>query len=53
MRDAFAGLFGGLSGVFGSGSQTEGDVVTTIEPTVQAYLEKVLTESNELNIKFI
>ena len=44
--DVFAELFSGLKdSVFGSGSAHSGDIITTIEPTVQAYLEKVLAET--------
>jgi cell division protein FtsI (penicillin-binding protein 3)/stage V sporulation protein D (sporulation-specific penicillin-binding protein) len=43
--DTFAGLFGGLGSIFGSDSDTQGDVITTIEPSVQSYLEKVLTDT--------
>ncbi len=44
--DAFAGLFSGLGSVFGSNADTAGDIVTTIEPSVQNYLEKVLTDAS-------
>ncbi|MDE1975102.1 MAG: penicillin-binding protein 2 [Patescibacteria group bacterium] len=45
ISDAFAELFGG-SGAGGSRDDGKsGDIVTTIEPTVQAYLEKVLSET--------
>ena len=43
--DTFAGLFGGLGSIFGSDSDTQGDVVTSIEPTVESYLEKVLSDT--------
>lgn len=42
--NAFASLFSGISSAFSSGSD-QGDVVTSIEPTVQAYLEKVLSQT--------
>jgi len=38
----FAQLFSGISSVF-SGNDDAGDLVTTVEPTVEAYLEKVLS----------
>lgn len=44
--DVFAGLFSGLGSVFGSGSDTQGDIVTAIEPTVETYLEKVLSDTS-------
>jgi cell division protein FtsI/penicillin-binding protein 2 len=45
--NVFADLFSGLGSVFADDSGAEGDVVTTIEPTVQAYLEKVLADTSE------
>ena len=42
----FAQLFGDLDSVFGSKSSGSGDIVTTIEPTVEKYLEKVLGEAS-------
>ncbi|HEX7724612.1 MAG TPA: penicillin-binding protein 2 [Candidatus Paceibacterota bacterium] len=44
--NVFAEIFSGLGSVFG-GKPDSGDVVTTIEPTVQAYLEKVLTKTQD------
>ncbi len=43
--NVFADLFSGLGSVFGSSNTGEGDVITTIEPTAQAYLEKVLADT--------
>lgn len=40
----FAQIFSGLSAVW-NGDLDTGDLVTTIEPTVQAYLEKVLNDT--------
>jgi len=41
----FAGLFGDISNaVFSSKQDEQGDIVTSIEPTTQKYLEKVLLE---------
>jgi cell division protein FtsI/penicillin-binding protein 2 len=46
--NAFAQLFIGLrDSVFSSNSDEEGDIVTTIEPSVQKYLEKVLNQTSE------
>ena len=44
--NVFAQIFSGLNSVFG-GTPDSGDVVTTIEPTVQTYLEKVLTMTQD------
>jgi len=44
--NVFADLFSGFGSASGSDSSTEGDVVTTIEPTSQAYLEKVLADTS-------
>jgi stage V sporulation protein D (sporulation-specific penicillin-binding protein) len=45
--NAFAGLFSSLHDtVFGSGGGQDGDVVTTIDPTAEKYLEKVLSETS-------
>ena len=44
--NVFADLFSGFSSALGNDSNTEGDVVTTIEPTSQAYLEKVLADTS-------
>jgi cell division protein FtsI/penicillin-binding protein 2 len=41
--NVFAEIFAGLNSVFGG--DDSGDIVTTIEPTVEAYLEKVLTKT--------
>lgn len=47
--DLFAGLFAGIKGaVFGSDSSKEGDLATSIEPTVETYLEKVLAETDAI-----
>lgn len=44
--NVFAELFGGLNSVFGAGgSSVHGDIVTTIEPTAQKYLEKILDDT--------
>ena len=45
--NVFADLFSGLGSVFGDASAGEGDVVTSIEPTSQAYLEKVLADTSK------
>ena len=43
----FAELFSGLKdSVFGGGDARSGDVVTTIEPIVEAYLEKILASTS-------
>jgi len=42
----FAELFAGIAGTILGGGKDEGDIVTTIEPTVQTYLEKVLADTN-------
>jgi len=45
-HNVFADLFGGLQSVFvGGGSATAGDIVTTIEPTAQKYLETTLSDT--------
>lgn len=44
--NAFAEFFAGLSSAL-VGSDASGDVVTTIEPTVEAYLEKVLAKTQD------
>lgn len=44
----FAQLFGGLNGVFGQSTSKEGDIVTSIEPATQKYLEKMLSETQKL-----
>ena len=44
--NSFAGLFSGIDSVFNSATSSEGDIVTTIEPTVQTYLEKVLSDTS-------
>ncbi|MFA6601401.1 MAG: penicillin-binding protein 2 [Candidatus Paceibacterota bacterium] len=45
--NAFAQLFIGLKdSLFGQSRANEGDVVTTIEPTVERYLEKILKETS-------
>ncbi len=42
----FAQLFGNLgSSVFGGSNPKEGDIITTIDPTAQKYLEKVLADT--------
>ncbi len=43
--NVFAQLFAGMKNVF-SGSNGEGDIVTTIEPTVEGYLEKILSDTS-------
>ncbi|MEK7641580.1 MAG: penicillin-binding protein 2 [Patescibacteria group bacterium] len=42
----FAQLFTGGSGLLTGDPEGEGDIVTTLEPTVQAYLEKVLSKTS-------
>lgn len=42
--NVFAEIFSGISAVFGAGDE-RGNLVTTIEPTVQAYLEKILDQT--------
>ncbi len=44
----FAQLFGGLNTVFGSNDSTEGDVITSIDPTTQKYLEKILNDTEKI-----
>ncbi|MFA6459031.1 MAG: penicillin-binding protein 2 [Candidatus Paceibacterota bacterium] len=41
----FAELFAGVEDIF-SGEKGEGDIVTTIEPTVASYLEKILSDTS-------
>ncbi|MDE2172891.1 MAG: penicillin-binding protein 2 [Patescibacteria group bacterium] len=43
--NVFAQLFGGLDSVFGDNNAKEGDIVTTIDPTTERYLEKVLNDT--------
>lgn len=43
--NVFAQLFSGLSSVFGAAS--EGNIVTSIEPRVEAYLDKVITDAEK------
>ncbi len=43
-QTVFASLFSGSKDVIGS-SEKHGDIVTTIEPTVESYLEKTLVET--------
>lgn len=46
--NVFAELFGGISDVvFSSKDGEQGDIVTSIEPTTQKYLEKVLLEVSD------
>lgn len=44
--DVFASLFDGLGAVFGGSTDSTGDIVTTIEPAVENYLEKVLADAS-------
>ncbi|MEI8249116.1 MAG: penicillin-binding protein 2 [Candidatus Taylorbacteria bacterium] len=44
----FAELFSGVKGLFQASDDTHGDVVTTIEPTVQGYIETILGKTKEL-----
>lgn len=45
--NVFAGLFSGLrDSVLGASGAKEGDIVSTIEPTVEGYLEKILNETS-------
>ena len=47
--DVFAQLFSGIaSSVFKQDDAHEGDIVTTIEPSVQAYLEDILAQTDAL-----
>jgi cell division protein FtsI/penicillin-binding protein 2 len=41
----FAQLFTGVRDAF-AGNKSEGDIVTTIEPTVEGYLEKILSDTS-------
>jgi cell division protein FtsI/penicillin-binding protein 2 len=43
---SFAGLFSGSDDQASSSSDEQGDIVTTIEPSVEAYVEKVLTDTS-------
>jgi cell division protein FtsI/penicillin-binding protein 2 len=43
----FASLFSGIGSVFNSSADKQGDVITTMEPTVQTYLEKVLSDTDK------
>jgi len=45
--NVFASLFSGFGSVFGENTDIQGDVLTTIEPTSQAYLEKVLSDTSK------
>ncbi len=46
---SFAGIFSDFKDTFfGSDESDQGDIVTTIEPTTQKYLEKILTETAEV-----
>ena len=44
--NVFAQLFSGVKDAVLGGSPNAGDVVTTIEPTVQKYLEKILSQTS-------
>ena len=44
----FAQLFSGVRDIFSTTESNRGDIVTTIEPTVQAYIETVLTHTSQL-----
>lgn len=44
--NAFAQLFISIRDALSSGNEEEGDIVTTIEPTTQKYLEKILVETS-------
>lgn len=44
--NVFADLFNGIGSVFGT-SGSYGDIVTTIEPTVETYVEKVLADTSQ------
>ena len=44
--NTFASLFNGLDTVFGT-THDDGDIVTTIEPSVEAYLTKVLSDTRD------
>jgi len=47
--NVFVGIFSGLrDNVFGSVKTVTGDIVSTIEPTVQSYLEKVLFRTDKI-----
>lgn len=46
--NVFAQLFGGLNAVFGTSGAKEGDIITSIEPTAQKYLERVLSQTESL-----
>jgi len=43
--NAFASMFSSFGSVFGNAVPDEGDVVTGIEPTVQGYLQKLLSDT--------
>ena len=45
-QSVFAQLFSGFQTVLGS-DKTHGDIVSTIEPTVEDYLEKILSETTK------
>jgi len=45
--NVFAQLFSGVKDAVFGGNADSGDTVTTIEPTVQAYLEKILVQTDE------
>jgi len=45
--NVFADLFSGIKeSVFGDGTSSAGDIVTTLEPTVQGYVENVLAKAH-------
>lgn len=43
----FVEMFSNLKSTFSDSEKSEGDIVTTIEPSVEAYLERVLEKVNE------
>ncbi len=47
--NVFAELFSGLRNtIFGGSSKKEGDIIMTVEPTVERYLERVLVQTNTI-----
>ncbi|MFA6295312.1 MAG: penicillin-binding protein 2 [Candidatus Paceibacterota bacterium] len=47
--NAFAQIFSGVrDSVFGGGDDAKGDIITTIEPATQKYLEKILSQTSAI-----
>ncbi|MDE1941224.1 MAG: penicillin-binding protein 2 [Patescibacteria group bacterium] len=46
--NVFAQLFGGIGAALGGASSQSGDIVTTIDPTAQKYLEQTLSQTESV-----